>query len=45
MKTKLNLCLDDWVKLELEKQAYESSRKKSEHVKELVLAEKKRRNR
>lgn len=45
MKVKLNLSLDTWIKQELQKQADDSSRNKSEHVKELVNAEKKRRNR
>lgn len=45
MKVKLNLSLDSWIKKELESQAEKSSRTKSEHVKELVNAEKRRRKR
>ena len=45
MKVKLNLSLDSWIKQELEKQAESSSRNMSEHVKELVNAEKRRRKR
>ena len=45
MKAKITLSLGQSIKGLLESQAVESSRNKSEHVKELVLAEQRRRER